>query len=354
MKRIVGLDIGATEIRAVQIRDTKAGLVVEKAASAPLPAGWVQSGMVNNVAGVSDTLRDMWKRNKFATKDVALGVINSRIVIRQWDLPWMPEREFRNALPFRVREGLRQLSGDDDLTLVDFVKIDDFETLDDNQQVRKMVRVLVAAAPEDVVSGLAEAANTAGLTPIRADLIPFALIRLSARTLAAHPENEPLEALVDLGADTTSVIIHQGGQPRFVRPLPNVGGQQLVTAVSEAFSLTVDQALEQVLSVGVAINADSSSNPVYKIVNPWAAELIQELRNSVHYFLSDFDDSARITRIVLTGNGAYIPGMPSRIQSELQVPVVVADPLSELASGPRLTTPQSRNLAVATGLAIGA
>src|ERR1700712_5876896 len=101
-----GVDIGSASIRAVETNRVKDHSVVTNFGQAQLPTGAVQGGVINDEKVVIGALKHLWSEHKFRNRDVVLGVTSHQIVVREISLPNLPAREFRQALPFPVREQL--------------------------------------------------------------------------------------------------------------------------------------------------------------------------------------------------------------------------------------------------------
>ena len=98
----VGVDVGSTSIKAVQISGSRGKIKIIRAAEVPLTRGIVVSGDVKQVEELSNALNVLWKKGKFTTRNVTLGVAGEFTVTRDMDMPWEPEAIFRKALPLRV------------------------------------------------------------------------------------------------------------------------------------------------------------------------------------------------------------------------------------------------------------
>src|SRR5439155_1127414 len=105
-----------------------------------------------------------------------------------------------------------------------------------------MLRVLLVAAQKAMVNALVQTAEAARLEPVGLDLTPFALIRA-----VGEPDGGPVlaeagdEAVIDVGADITSICVHERTVPRFVRILPS-GGNDITLAVARALAVPEDVA----------------------------------------------------------------------------------------------------------------
>src|ERR1700709_1603059 len=210
-----GVDIGSASIRAVGTNRVKDMSVVSNFGQAPLPAGVVTGGVINDEKVVIGALKHLWGEHKFRNRDVVLGVTSHQIVVREITLPHLPNREFRQALPFQVRD---QLPMAVDKALLDFYPLEKPRKGED-------IRGLLIAAPKELVLPTVNTVERAGLRVVRVDLASFAILRSAARLDATG------EAIADVGAQTTSVVIHVDGEPRIVRTIPR-GGAEITDAIA--------------------------------------------------------------------------------------------------------------------------
>src|SRR6266511_4093056 len=112
----IGVDIGSTGVRAAELSMRNLPPQLVRVAQVPVPDGSVASGEIRDAAAVSDALRELWRRGKFRSRDIVLGVANQRVVVREVSLPWLTDKELRESLPFQVETREGDLA--DDHTLV--------------------------------------------------------------------------------------------------------------------------------------------------------------------------------------------------------------------------------------------
>src|SRR5512132_4012810 len=166
-KSRIGLDVGSTAVRAVELVGSP--LTVVRASQVALPPGAVDSGEVRDPGAVSDALKKLWSEGGFKGRQVWLGVGNQRLVVREISLPYLPEKELRSSLGFQVQEFIPMAVED---AVLDFDALDEFEA-----DGRRMIRILLVAAQRAMVDQVVQAALAAKLEPVGLDLVPFALVR---------------------------------------------------------------------------------------------------------------------------------------------------------------------------------
>jgi type IV pilus assembly protein PilM len=304
-----GVDIGSSSIRAVEANRVKDHSVVSNFGQAPLPVGAVQGGVINDDKVVIGALRHLWSAHKFRNRDVVLGVTSHQIVVREISLPYLPAREFRQALPFQVRD---QLPMSVDKALLDFFPLEKGRKNED-------IRGLLIAAPKELVLPTVQIVERAGLRVVRVDLASFAILRSAARLGAK------VEAIADIGAHTTSVVIHVGGEPRIVRTVPR-GGAEITDALVTKLKLAPADAERLKREVGLLANPDPQ---IAAVITDALRPLVSELRSSFEY-LAAGDSQLRVDSLALCGGSAILPGLVDAFAQEFGIEVFLADPLIRL------------------------
>ena len=342
---IVGVDIGNGMIRAVELADPeKPKPTLLRHAEVPLPDGAVSRGEVLEPNTVAGALRELWRKGGFKTRNVVLGMGNQRVLARDLAMPLMSIERIRESLPFHVQDMLPVPVAD---ALLDFYPVSYGQS--DSGPV---VNGLLIAAVKDAVLANVRAAELAGLTPVDVDLIPFALSRvLLTRTAATG-----VSALVDIGANTTTVVIAADGVPQFVRIIP-AGGSDMTDALRSGLEIAPHEAEGIKRTLGLASQVASvDEQRAVEIIYQAAGELLSSLRNTINYFVNTRPD-ARVERVVLSGGGAALPGLPEALGEMTRLPVVPGDPYVTVGLSRSLNADELRakrsSLAVALGLAIG-
>jgi type IV pilus assembly protein PilM len=306
---LIGLDIGSTSIRAVEATLTKDRPMINNFGQAVLPPGTVVGGVVKDEKAVTATLRQLWTSRDFSTKSVVLGVTHQQVIVREIDLANLPEKERRQALPFLVRDILPLPV---EQALLDFYPLE-------RPGKKDTIHGLVIAAPKEAVIDTVRAVENAGLHVAHVDLACFAALRASAH-LAGDTE-----ALLDIGANGTNIIVHTDGVPKIVRTVPR-GGDEVTRMVASRLSIAVTEAEALKCRAGLqAEEHEEGAEVVAEAIRP----LVSEIRSSFNYFAAGNPDT-RIKRLALVGGAALLPGLPEQLTEELGVPAFLSDPLQRV------------------------
>ena len=341
----IGLDIGSTAVRAAELTEGDKPAVI-RAAQVPLPPGAVENGEVRDVEVVAEALRELWTRGGFKSRKVYMGVGNQRVVVREIALPTMPEKELRQSLGFQVQEFIPMPV---DEAVLDFHVIEETEI-----EGRQMLRLLLVAAQKAMVDTLVAAATSAKLEPLGLDLVPFALVR-AVGVVGAGMELEERggEAIVDVGAHVTNIVVHAAGETRFVRILPS-GGRDVTNAIARALSIDDDVA-ERLKRGELVDESEITPDQAHEVSLQRATQFVDEIRSSLEFYTAQ-TQGARIERLLVSGGGSKLEGLLEILRQRIPVAVEpgrVFDRIgSQLSLSPGAQSEAEPVLATAVGLAI--
>lgn len=342
----IGLDIGTSGVRAAELSMGKAGPTLEKFGQVALPDGAVRDGEVVDIDAVAAAIKQLWAHTHFSSKKVAIGVANGKVIVRQVDIPWLPADELSGALPYQVQDFIPIPV---DQAVLDFVTLEEFS----GDGGGRMMRGLLVAAAREMVMNAVTAVQRAGLTPTAVDLTSFAVLRSLARPTPLA-QAEEVEAVVDVGARVTNIVVHAGGVPRFVRILP-MGGEDITEAVAERVG--VPQAQAEAIKQQQGILGLGDDDALTRVLEASGGAFVDEVRGSLDYYTSS-SGSDPIARVVLTGGGGRLPGLVDRLTEATRLPVVAGAPIAPLSVGKTGLTPEQLTYigplaAVPVGLALG-
>ncbi|WP_241975166.1 MULTISPECIES: type IV pilus assembly protein PilM [unclassified Cryobacterium] len=345
MASVVGIDIGTSVLRAVEVSDPgSARPTLVRCHVVELPFGAVNSGEVLELNTVAAALKRLWSAGGFKSKNVVLGMGNQRVLARDLSVPKMGLDRIRQSLPFEVQEMLPIPVAD---ALLDFYPISESEGPNG-----PMVNGLLIAAVKSAVLANVKATQLAGLTTVDVDLIPFAL----SRVMVTRPLIPGTVALVDIGGSTTSVVIAVDGVPQFVRIIAT-GGIDITQALEAELKSDFDQAEGMKRALGLATGAVSESDKrAVEVIYRIASEQLTSLRNTINYF-ANTRPTEPVRQIVLSGGGAQLQGLPEALAEMTRTSVVVGDPFATVGIARTIDASQLRlsgsTFAVALGLALG-
>ncbi|WFR67346.1 type IV pilus assembly protein PilM [Curtobacterium flaccumfaciens] len=344
-KNIVGIDIGAETIRAVEVADSeKVQPTILRVAEVPVPKDATKHGEVLEANTVATALRELWSIGRFRTKDVILGMGNQRVLSRDLTVPMAPLAQIRESLPFQVQDMLPVPVGD---AILDF-----YPTSEAVGESGPVVHGLLVAAIKDAVLANVRAAELAGLNPVGVDLIPFAL----TRALAPRVAGAGTVAIVDCGGNTTSVVIAHDGVPKFVRIIPT-GGDDVTKTIAAQLEIPLAEAESVKRHFGIVGRTHTPDDVrAVAVIKDTVGELLTSIRNTVTYYTNTRPDDV-VRGIVLVGGGAALPGFREGLGDVSGLPVALGDPFVAARIGrgitPEVLRERSASISVAWSLAVG-
>jgi type IV pilus assembly protein PilM len=347
-QRAVGLDVGTSAVRAVELVLGREQVTLTRFGQVALPPGAVRGGEVIDAPAVAAAIRRLWREAGFRSRTVIAGVGNQRVVVRQADFPEMSAEDMRSALQFQAAD-LIPIPIEE--AILDFQEIEHYAASDG-----EMVRILLVAAQRDMVRSLLASLEGGGLSASMVDLAPFALMRALSQPSLVHDLEPTAEAIVCVGASITNVVVHQRGVPEFVRML-GVGGDDITQGVATELGVDTDTA-EDLKRRAHPDSPDDLESRTAQIVIAQSTLLIEEIRGSLDYYQAQ-PEASPIGRIVLTGGGSRTIALADSLEQTLGIAVEEGHPLSgiELA---RTGIPEERLidseplLSVPIGLALAA
>ena len=338
----IGLDIGATSVRAAILApgtlEGRPAVTVHGLGHVPLPQGAVVNGVVMDQSAVTQALKELWRENRFECRNLILGITNQQVVVRDLQMPNLTPDQLVRALPYRAREIIAIPL---DQALIDFAPLGQVNPETDTQDG------LLVAAPREPVLAAVRAVEKAGLRVARVDLASFAALRSIA------DEKLSVEAVIDMGAHMTSIVIHNQGIPKVVRTITR-GGAELTLKLAERLEINPAEAEQLKVTHGL----DGRHMEVTRSMSEAIRPLLAEIRSSVHYFASS-NSGAQIERISLTGGASQLSGFARLLSDHMGVPVNVVPPLQHIRNrwaSKQVQTEEADGFAsaVSVGLAMGA
>lgn len=342
---VVGVDIGSSLLRAVEIDDAaKARPVVLRAHEVPLPEGSVKRGEILEVHTVASAFKRLWSAGGFRSKDVALGIGGQSVIVRDLAVPRMPFTQIKESLPFQVQDLLPVPVND---AVLDYYPISEGQS--DSGPV---VNGLLIAAFKQAVTVNVTAASLAGLNPVSMDLLPFAMTRLH---FLSGPTNG-YAVHMNIGANATSIVIVQAGVPLFVRIVP-AGGDDATRAVMSRLSVPRERAelLKRDLGLTTA-GATDEERLAAEVIHESTSELLTAVRNTLAYF-AGVRTGVVFDHLSVAGGATRMRGFASALAESTRISVVPVNPVAGVSLSRSLknhaTDENLQSWITAIGLAVG-
>src|SRR4030043_1372718 len=164
-KDVVGLDIGSSSIKLVELDRAKSGFKLQHLGISPLPPEAIVDGALMDSVTIIDTIRDLVTSTS-KTRDVITSVSGHSVIVKKTTLPFMTETELEESIQW---EAERNIPFD-----INDVNID-FQILGYGSENPDMMDVILVAAKKDIINDYVSVIMEAGLNPVVMDIEAFAL-----------------------------------------------------------------------------------------------------------------------------------------------------------------------------------
>src|SRR6188474_2012958 len=226
-KNLVGLDIGSSSVKAVELAKKGTSLQLLNLGFENLQTDTIVDGQIMELNNVSNVISHIFSEHQIRTSRVAAGVNGHSVIVKNIVLPQMSQEELQESFAWHAEEHIPFDISDVNL---------DYHVTDITDEA---IHVLMAACKRDKVANLKQAIQLAGKQPAVIDVDAFAL--QNCYELNYQPEPGQIVALLNIGASTTNINILNGNRSVFTRDA-SVGGNQYTGLLQKELGLNFGQA----------------------------------------------------------------------------------------------------------------
>jgi type IV pilus assembly protein PilM len=342
-KAVVGLDIGSSTVKAVELKPAGKSYKVTAFGVEPVPADSIVDGAIIDGGAVADAIRRLLDQKAFKSKDVAASLSGNAVIVKKISLPVMTESELAESIYWEAEQYIPFDIQDVNL---------DYQILDPGvgADANGTMEVLLVAAKKEKIADYTGVISQAGRTPVLVDVDAFAL--QNAYEVNYGLEADQVVVLLNAGASAININIVTGNQSVFTRDI-SIGGNAYTEAVQKELNLPFDSA-EQ-LKKGQPVEG-ASAEDVKPILHAMTENVLLEIQKTFDFFKATAT-SDRIDRIVLSGGASRVDGFAQALHERFSTAVEAFDPFKKItfdALKLGIADPESLvpTAAVAVGLAL--
>lgn len=222
---IVGLDIGANQIKVVEMKRGSGGLEVTALGVAPTPVEAFDNNIIIDPKRLGQAVKELMKSSGVsAGRSVSSVSGQSAVVVRVIEVPQMKPNELAETMKWEVE---RHVPFSANEVIMDYQPIDRPEGLAEGQNME----VLLAVAQQDMVDRHVEMLFAAGLKPVAIDVEPLAVSRILLESDSEPRGVGHTVALVNIGASNTDIGIFRDKLLAFPRNM-TPAGDHLTNAIA--------------------------------------------------------------------------------------------------------------------------
>jgi type IV pilus assembly protein PilM len=310
-KNLVGVDIGTSSIKVVQLKDSRKGLGLQRLGYAPLTPQVIVDGQVMDAGAVTETLQRVFYNSKIKQREIALSVSGQSVIIRKITVPMMTAAELDEQIHWEAEQHIPFDIKD--------VQID-YQVLRRRPEASQMDLLLVAAK-RDQIEDYAQLARNAKLKPVVCDIDAFTVQNLFEYSRGL-PADQTI-ALINVGASLSTLNIIAGGVSAFTREIAN-GGNVITEEIQKQLNVPFDQA--EAYKCGGPANAEDPyragmvPQQVVQIIEAVTDAIAAEIQRSLDFFMATSGEG-EIARIFVTGGTAALAPLSQAVERRARVPV---------------------------------
>jgi len=332
-----GLDIGTTSIKAVSLKKDAGKLSIDAVAVSPFTAKNILSESQTNQQLIASSIKEMLDIAQVKVKQVNVSIQEGQVYTKIIETPELTEKELAASLSYEMDQyvplPLNQVKTDWQI-LDHFVK-DGVKTMS----------VLIVAVSNSVLEKYENILHLAGLTPASIETEMVSVHRAISPLFSTNESN----LILHLGSSTTNISITSNGVLRLIATI-GLGGLAITRAIAADLGISSAQAEELKKTYGLS---NAYEGVVGKSLRPVLESIALDIKRTILTF-KEKNQSANVSKIVLSGGVSLLPGIESFFLDQLGTPVVIGNTfaLNQIANVPEEILAEAPNYNVVVGLAL--
>jgi type IV pilus assembly protein PilM len=313
-KGLVGLDIGSSAIKLVELQERKGEHWLQRLGVEPLSPEAIVDGSIMDSSLVVDALNRLASATGVKTAGFATSLSGHSVIIKKIQVPAMSQEDLAEQIRWEAEQ---YIPFDINDVRLDYVVLTEGEPGHDNMDV------LLVAVKRDKVNDYVSVISQAGRNPTLVDVDAFAIQNAFEANYDVDPSK--VIALVNIGASVTNINVLVRGQTAFWRDI-SFGGNQFSEALQRELNLSFDQA--ERLKRGQPVDRFQPSD-ARSVLDGVSTELATEIQKTFDFFAATSSEGP-VDEIVLSGGCALTPNLQQTLRERFGVPIELLDPLRRI------------------------
>jgi type IV pilus assembly protein PilM len=340
-KNLVGLDIGSSSVKAIELQGKNNSLQLVSLGYENLQQDTIVDGQIMELNNVSNVISSIFREHNIKTDRIAAGVSGHSVIVKNIVVPQMSEEELQESFSWHAEEHIPFDIADVSL---------DYQITHKGEDA---LHVLMAACKRDRVANLRQVIQLAGKQPSIIDIDAFAL--QNCYEVNYQPAKGEIVALLNIGASTMNINILNGHDSVFTRDV-SVGGNQYTALLQKELGLTYEQA--EAVKRGMPLPDGIEPRAIEPILETVSEILALEIQKTMDFYRATAEDGeAAVQKLLVSGGGSKLTGLSDYLSHRFEIPVEVFDPFRRIQVDERRFDPDYMReivpeMAIAVGLAL--
>ena len=340
LPKFFGIDIGKKSIKIAQVQQAEKNPKVLRLLSFDTGDGLLTSEDASQRSELAIRIKDAVNGAKIDTNKCVVALPEPSIFNRLLTFPDMEEKALNEAIHWNAKQFLP--------VAVDDVQKDWIKTAEVEKDGKKMIQLLLVAAPKKLINNTLDIFRQADLDLIAIETESVA----SSRAIANSYGDTGSILVIDIGAAGTDMSVVNEGKLIFSQSL-GTGSDAMTRGIMTGFSLEESQAEQYKQKFGLLQN--QGEGKIFQVLQPVASIISAEVTKTINFFRTKYAQSTP-QKVLLIGEGAKLPGISEYLSGNLGIPVEIANLSNNLSfDGEAQKESDNRGLfsyGVALGLAL--
>jgi type IV pilus assembly protein PilM len=330
---VLGVDIGASSIKVVQLRASRGAAILETYGEIALgPYGGQPIGKAVKLSyeKTAEALTDLMKEANVTARKGGISIPFASSLVSVIELPKVDKEALKRIVPIEARKyipvPISEVALDWFLIPEEEGDTSAFDRMEKESSRPRGQEVLLVAIHNATIENYQTLASDAGIAVEFYEIEIFSVVRSSL----GHGIAPVL--VVDLGAATTKLYVVERGVVRLTHLL-TVGGQHMTEVLGRSLNWEFDKAERVKRERGLKDSTAYSTDENERIKTALLSTLTR-IFSEVNRVLLSYGQryNKNVSRVVFTGGGASLPGLYEEAKTSLQAEVEIADPFARTES----------------------
>jgi type IV pilus assembly protein PilM len=338
-KEVVGIDIGSSSVKIIQLKDNKGSFQLLNAGIYPLSPEAIVDNTLMDSSAIATAIKNLSTSLGIKTKDAVCSISGNSVIIRKIVLPAMPQEELEDQISWEAEQYIPFDINDVNM---------DFQILSPDSNDPSKMNVLLVASKKDIINDYVAVFSQVGMQLVVVDVDSFA-VQNSFEVNHSY-NSEDIIALVNIGASVMNINVIKDGITLFTRDV-QMGGNLYTEEIQKQLGLSSEDA-----EIGKLLAHESTNEPLRNVIRKVNDTLTQEIRRSLDFYNSTANDD-RISSVFVSGGCSKVYNLINTISEKISLPVEKLNPFAKLKYNEKDFDPEYLEeigpfMAVPVGLAI--
>jgi len=311
-KEVVGIDIGSSSVKVVQLKDNKGSLQLLNIGIFPLPPEAIVDNTLMDSSAIASAIKNLVSTLGIKIKDVVCSISGNSVIIRKIVLPAMSQEELEEQISWEAEQYIPFDINDVNM---------DFQILSPDSNDPSKMNVLLVASKKDIINDYVSVFNEAGMHLSVVDVDAFAV--QNAFEANHDYSSEDIIALINIGASIMNINVIKDGITLFTRDV-QMGGNLYTEEIQKQIGFSSEEA-----ETGKMLANETANGQLINVITKVNDTIAQEIRRSLDFYNSTASDN-RISAVFICGGCSKVFKLIDTISEKIGLKVETLNPFAKL------------------------